>query len=91
MSSPIYLCFPLYLFFIYIDVPEVASSSSQKRKRKNVQKIDAMYGAMNPLFIENCVIQPSRLGISSDFLDIGSGIGQVVIQVAATVGCKATG
>ena len=50
-----------------------------------------MYGAMNPLFIENCVIQPSRLGISSDFLDIGSGIGQVVIQVAATVGCKATG
>ena len=50
-----------------------------------------MYGAMNPLFIEDCVVQPSRLGRSDDFLDIGSGIGQVVVQVAATVGCKAIG
>ena len=50
-----------------------------------------MYGAMNPLFIEEAVVQPSRIGRSSDFLDIGSGIGQVVIQVACTVGCISTG
>ena len=50
-----------------------------------------MYGGMKELFIEECVVQPSRLGKSSDFLDIGSGIGQVVIQVACTVGCKSIG
>ena len=66
-------------------------SDSKYKRKKNAPKIVAMYGAMNPLFIEDCVVQPSRLGRSDDFLDIGSGIGQVVIQVAATVGCKAIG
>jgi Histone methylation protein DOT1 len=50
-----------------------------------------MYGGMRELFIEESVVQPSRLGKSSDFLDIGSGIGQVVIQVACTVGCRSIG
>jgi hypothetical protein len=50
-----------------------------------------MYGGMKELFIEESVVQPSRLGKSSDFVDIGSGIGQVVIQVACTVGCRSIG
>ena len=71
-------------------LPSSRSDDATKRK-KNSSKIDAMYGAMNPLFIEDCVVQPSQLGRSDSFLDIGSGIGQVVLQVAATVGCKSTG
>jgi ubiquinone/menaquinone biosynthesis C-methylase UbiE len=66
-------------------------SPKTKKGRLKPEKINAMYGAMNPLFIEEAVVQSTRLGWSSDFLDIGSGIGQVVIQVACTVGCVSTG
>ena len=66
-------------------------SPKTKKGRSKPEKINAMYGAMNPLFIEEAVVQSTRIGCSSDFLDIGSGIGQVVIQVACTVGCVSTG
>jgi [histone H3]-lysine79 N-trimethyltransferase len=49
-----------------------------------------MYGGMTESFTER-LIQRMRLMKNQTFLDIGSGIGQVVLQVAATVGCKAIG
>ena len=62
-----------------------------KGKAAKGAKLDAMYGSMSTIFIEESVVQASRIGISDDFLDLGSGIGQIVLQVAATVGCKAIG
>ena len=91
----IYFCTPSLFLFQDNAAPSSSSASSPSargyQKKKIAPRIGAMYGAMNPLFIEDCVVQPSRLGKSGDFLDIGSGIGQVVVQVAATVGCKAIG
>jgi Histone methylation protein DOT1 len=76
---------------IYNGTATKTESPKTKKGRSKPEKINAMYGAMNPLFIEEGVVQSSRIGCSSDFLDIGSGIGQVVIQVACTVGCVSTG
>ena len=76
---------------IYNGTTIINDSPKTKKGRSKPEKINAMYGAMNPLFIEEAVVQSSRIGCSSDFLDIGSGIGQVVIQVACTVGCVSTG
>jgi SAM-dependent methyltransferase len=53
-------------------------------------KRHAMYGGMTEPFTER-LVQRMRLVRNQTFLDIGSGIGQVVLQVAATVGCKAIG
>lgn len=48
------------------------------------------YGGMNENFVQE-MVERSCMGKDSSFYDVGSGIGQVVIQVAATVGCKAEG
>ena len=48
------------------------------------------YGGMNENFIQE-MCERSCMGKDDVFVDIGSGIGQIVIQVAATMGCKSVG
>ena len=48
------------------------------------------YGGMSENFIQE-MCERSCVGKDDIFVDIGSGIGQVVIQVAATMGCKSWG
>ena len=47
-----------------------------------------MYGGVKESLVE-LIVERTRLGRHSSFLDIGSGIGQTCIQVAATVCCDA--
>jgi H3 lysine-79-specific histone-lysine N-methyltransferase len=49
-----------------------------------------MYGGVKENLVE-LVIEKTMIGKDDQFLDIGSGIGQICIQVAATVGCKTLG
>lgn len=50
----------------------------------------AQYGRANPILVET-VINRARIGSHDKFIDIGSGIGHVAMQVACTVGCDAVG
>lgn len=52
---------------------------------------DAMYGSVSEQFIQECIIERMRIHKESNFLDIGSGIGQICIQVSACTGCKSIG
>jgi hypothetical protein len=59
------------------------------RGRKDVKNeqgevCHAMYGSMTESFTEDTIVQNTRMGKSNIFVDIGSGIGQINIQVAAT-------
>lgn len=54
-------------------------------------KQQAMYGSMTETFTEEMVIQHTRLGKSNVFVDIGHGIGQINIQVAATTLARTIG
>jgi hypothetical protein len=47
-----------------------------------------VYGEALPVFIEYLI---KRLNIKDTLYDIGSGIGNVVVQIAARTGCKAIG
>ncbi|KAI9142786.1 histone-lysine N-methyltransferase [Paraphysoderma sedebokerense] len=49
-----------------------------------------VYGEVNPIFVKELV---EKTGITRDsvFVDLGSGIGNVVLQVAAQTGCEAHG
>ena len=51
---------------------------------------DTMYGTMSDAFVER-FIQRTRLGKDDSFFDAGSGVGQVVMQVALTVRCRVSG
>ena len=64
--------------------------SIQGQKKDSSTGQNTMYGAVTESFVE-FLIQFSSLGRNDRFLDIGSGIGQVVMQVAATVGCVSYG
>jgi hypothetical protein len=57
---------------------------------KNVDGINTMYGGVKEELVDDIVAR-TRLTRDSRFLDIGSGIGQSCIQVAATVGCSVAG
>ena len=48
------------------------------------------YGGMSESFIQE-MCERCCVGKDDTFVDIGSGIGQIVIQVAATMGCKSWG
>lgn len=48
------------------------------------------YGELNPNFIED-IIRNAEISPRDVFLDIGSGIGNVAIQVATQVGCTSIG
>ncbi|KAI8072817.1 S-adenosyl-L-methionine-dependent methyltransferase [Gongronella butleri] len=50
-----------------------------------------VYGEINASFINKEIIQRTGLRSKSVFVDLGSGIGNVVLQVAAQTGCEAFG
>ena len=50
-----------------------------------------MYGEINAPFINKEIIQRTGLRSKSVFVDLGSGIGNVVLQVAAQTGCETFG
>lgn len=51
---------------------------------------DMMYGGMYEGFTEE-LVQRTCIGAGQSFVDIGSGIGQICLQVAATVPCAVAG
>ena len=48
------------------------------------------YGKVNPSFIMD-MAERTHLTSSTTFLDLGSGIGQTMLQVAATLNCECVG
>jgi len=65
-------------------------SNEISKTTSNTTQFRAQYGRANPTLIQT-VICAARITDTDSFLDIGSGIGQVCLQVAATVGCPAVG
>jgi len=59
-------------------------------KKTNRLGAPLIYGELRPAFIE-LIIKLANLGTGDVFYDIGSGIGNVVMQVHAQTGCKAVG
>jgi hypothetical protein len=53
-------------------------------------QVRAQDGRATPALVAFC-IEFAKIGSSDVFMDIGSGIGSVVLQVAAMTGCKAEG
>jgi H3 lysine-79-specific histone-lysine N-methyltransferase len=49
-----------------------------------------VYGEINAILI-NEFIEKTRINSKSIFMDLGCGIGNVVLQVAAQTGCEAYG
>ncbi|KAL5534685.1 hypothetical protein ACEPAG_1149 [Sanghuangporus baumii] len=49
-----------------------------------------VYGELTPAFVDD-IIKRTRLNSKSLFLDLGSGVGNVVLQTALQTGCKAFG
>ncbi|PVV01166.1 hypothetical protein BB560_004424 [Smittium megazygosporum] len=49
-----------------------------------------VYGEINPVLVDE-IIKKCKVGSSDLFLDLGCGIGNVVIQVAMQTGCKSVG
>ncbi|CAM9700249.1 unnamed protein product [Phaeothamnion confervicola] len=49
-----------------------------------------MYGSLHPNAIQ-VMLRESGLKRTGTFVDVGSGVGQIVLQAAATYGCRAAG
>lgn len=49
-----------------------------------------VYGELTPAFVDDIIVR-TRLNSKSLFLDLGSGVGNVVLQAALQTGCKAFG
>lgn len=69
---------------------EIIETGTEIKGCKTVGGIAAMYGGVKEELVDDIVAR-TRLSRDSKFLDIGSGIGQTCIQVAATVGCLSRG
>jgi Histone methylation protein DOT1 len=52
---------------------------------------NAMYGGMSEGFVNTQILQRMLMSSNSTFLDLGAGIGQISIQVAAQTKCRAIG
>jgi hypothetical protein len=63
----------------------IASNDSKERLVGNKQ-----YGRALPLLVKQ-MVEITKLAQSDKFVDVGSGCGQVIFQVAATVGCVCSG
>ena len=69
----------------------VYEKASLVRGKKMVGQVAAEYGGMLEAFIDRDVATRMRLGKDDRFVDVGSGIGNVVIQIALTVNCASVG
>lgn len=58
--------------------------------RASTKQFRAQYGRANPHLVQTC-IREAKITENDKFIDIGSGIGQVVFQVASCVGCPSIG
>jgi hypothetical protein len=67
-----------------------SSSSGAGGGTEMAMQSSAQYGRANPLLVHK-VRDLTGLNASHNFTDLGSGIGQVVLQMAATVGCQSFG
>lgn len=52
---------------------------------------DNVYGELLPKFISDILKKDTRLNSSQVFVDLGSGVGNVVLQAALEVGCESWG
>jgi len=60
------------------------------KKQRGGRQVNGMFGCVQAPFIEQ-MIEVLNITAQDNFIDVGSGIGQTVAQVAATVGCQSTG
>lgn len=52
---------------------------------------DNIYGELLPKFITDILKEDARINSGSVFVDLGSGVGNVVLQIALQVGCESWG
>jgi hypothetical protein len=48
-------------------------------------------GSVNEQFVYECIIKKCNIDEHTSYVDVGAGIGNTVIHVAMTAGCKSTG
>jgi len=68
-----------------LEAKHVSSQAGSKMALKTMTK--AQYGRAKYTFVQQAVVTAAKLQSHEKFADIGSGIGTVVLQVAATIGC----
>mmetsp|Transcript_2932 Transcript_2932/g.3966 ORF Transcript_2932/g.3966 Transcript_2932/m.3966 type:complete len:377 (+) Transcript_2932:459-1589(+) len=71
------------------DIRSAVNKTKTKAQLKPAQ-FRAQYGRANSNLVQR-VIEQTRMKKEDKFIDIGSGIGIIAMQVACTVGCKSTG
>jgi ubiquinone/menaquinone biosynthesis C-methylase UbiE len=58
--------------------------------RRYTQFSQEVYGEVHPCFVDR-MVRDAQIGPDDVFFDLGSGVGNVVLQVAAQTGCCARG
>jgi 2-polyprenyl-3-methyl-5-hydroxy-6-metoxy-1,4-benzoquinol methylase len=48
-------------------------------------------GSVNEQFVYECIIKKCNIDEHTSYVDVGAGIGNTVIHIAMTAGCKSTG
>ena len=71
------------------NLPDIRGKK-QGKASEGTNGLDYMYGGMYEHFVDQ-LVQRSRITQHQTFYDVGCGIGQVAIQVAATTGARCVG
>jgi len=71
------------------NLPDIRGKK-QGKASEGTNGLDFMYGGMYEHFVDQ-LVQRSRITQHQTFYDVGCGIGQVAIQVAATTGARCVG
>lgn len=59
--------------------------------RKYENGTDNVYGELHPPFISEILLEKTKMTSDQVFVDLGSGVGQVVLQAALEIGCESWG
>lgn len=77
--------------FILAQVYERTVSPNVDSLNKYQPGGDNVYGELNPPFIRQILREHSQMTSNKVFIDLGSGVGNVVLQAALEIGCRSYG
>jgi H3 lysine-79-specific histone-lysine N-methyltransferase len=77
--------------FIMNQVYDRAVAPSVEITRKYENGTDNVYGELHAPFISEILVERAKMTSDQVFVDLGSGVGQVVLQAALEIGCESWG
>lgn len=77
--------------FILTQVYDRTVSPDVEKLRQYTNGTDNVYGELNYVFISKILQEKTRMTSKQCFVDLGSGVGNVVFQAALEVGCESWG